>query len=293
MTTLVSRINKRLGPETVPLVAFLLFLVIAFGSATPRFLTTANFGSIAFQLPVLGLLTLAMLVPILSGGLNLAIIFTGKTCPGWTLAWILIEMGGPDAGIGALVLGIVAALLVGAAAGLGMGLVIAYTGAHPILVSLAMMIFLRGLGEFLTRGGDISGFPDTMNFIGHGTLLGIPMPFADLSRCRAALAHHAQAHAAWLFRLHDRLQHSGGRVFGIEHEAHAGADLHDFGSHLRGGGNRDGGPVQLGAGWARGSAAPGDGPGLLPRRSRSVWRIRPGWCPSHSPWSRCRCFRPG
>ena len=40
-----------------------------------------------------------------------------------------------------------------------MGVVIAYTGAHPILVSLSMMIFLRGLGEFLTRGGDISGFP--------------------------------------------------------------------------------------------------------------------------------------
>ena len=40
-----------------------------------------------------------------------------------------------------------------------MGLIIAFTGAHPILVSLSMMIFLRGLGEFLTRGGDISGFP--------------------------------------------------------------------------------------------------------------------------------------
>ena len=40
-----------------------------------------------------------------------------------------------------------------------MGLVIAYTRAHPILVSLSMMIFLRGLGEFLTRGGDVSGFP--------------------------------------------------------------------------------------------------------------------------------------
>ncbi len=39
-----------------------------------------------------------------------------------------------------------------------MGLVIAYLGAHPILASLAMGIFLRGVGEFLTRGGDISGF---------------------------------------------------------------------------------------------------------------------------------------
>ena len=57
-----------------------------------------------------------------------------------------------------------------------MGLVVAYVGAHPILVSLAMMIFLRGLGEFLTRGGDISGFPEYMNVLGHGSFLGIPVP---------------------------------------------------------------------------------------------------------------------
>jgi simple sugar transport system permease protein len=57
-----------------------------------------------------------------------------------------------------------------------MGAVVAYIGAHPILVSLAMMIFLRGLGEFLTRGGDISGFPEYMNVLGHGSLVGIPIP---------------------------------------------------------------------------------------------------------------------
>jgi len=129
----------------------------------------------AFQLPALGLLTLAMLVPILSGGLNLAIVYTANLS-GLTLAWTLIQFGGPDAGYGAFILGSTLALLVGAVAGLIMGLVVAYTGAHPILVSLAMMIFLRGLGEFLTRGGDISGFPEYMNVIGHGYIFGVPIP---------------------------------------------------------------------------------------------------------------------
>jgi simple sugar transport system permease protein len=55
--------------------------------------------------------------------------------------------------------------------------VIAYVGgAHPILVSLAMLIFLRGLGEFLTKGGDISGFPSYLHGVGHGYVLGIPVP---------------------------------------------------------------------------------------------------------------------
>ncbi len=69
-----------------------------------------------------------------------------------------------------------------------MGLVIALVGAHPILVSLSMMIFLRGLGEFLTRGGDISGFPTFLEPIGHGLILGIPVPLILFGL--AALAWH-------------------------------------------------------------------------------------------------------
>ena len=168
-------VRSTLGVETLPLIGFLILVVIVFAVLSPRFLTAANFGSMAFQLPVLGLLTLAMLVPILSGGLNLAIIYTANIS-GLTLAWVLKSYGLPDGSILIFFIGALAAIVVGASAGWLMGCVIAYTGAHPILVSLAMMIFLRGLGEFLTRGGDISGFPDYMNVIGHSSVIGIPVP---------------------------------------------------------------------------------------------------------------------
>ena len=171
----LDRLRAALGAETLPLLGFLLLVVAVFAVAEPRFLSAASFGSMASQLPALGLLTLAMLVPILSGGLNLAVVYTANLS-GLALAWTLIQFGGPEAGIGALALGIGLALLVGAASGLVMGLVVAYVGAHPILVSLAMMIFLRGLGEFLTRGGDISGFPDAMQALGQGSVLGLPVP---------------------------------------------------------------------------------------------------------------------
>lgn len=173
--TLKQRIDVALGRETLPLVGFLVLVVVLFSLATPLFLTAANLGSMAFQMPVLGLLTLAMMVPILSGGLNLAIIYTANLS-GLTLAAVLLAYGGPDAGPVAFVIGSLAALAVGALSGAVMGAVVAYVGAHPILVSLAMMIFLRGLGEFMTRGGDISGFPDYMNVLGHGHLLGLPVP---------------------------------------------------------------------------------------------------------------------
>lgn len=175
MVVLYRKLRDLIGGDVLGLSLFLVIVVVAFGLASPRFLTAANFSSIAFQLPTLGLLTLAMLIPILSGGLNLAITFTANIS-GLTLAWILHQYGGAEAGVGAFLLGSAAAITVGALAGLIMGLVIAYVGAHPILVSLAMMIFLRGLGEFLTRGGDISGFPDFIRPIGHGSWLGIPIP---------------------------------------------------------------------------------------------------------------------
>ena len=72
-------------------------------------------------------------------------------------------------------LGSLLALGVGTGTGLMMGLVIAYTDAHPILVSLSMMIFLRGLGEFLTRGADISGFPEFVRRSATGPVA-VPVP---------------------------------------------------------------------------------------------------------------------
>ncbi|RWP77632.1 ABC transporter permease [Mesorhizobium sp.] len=175
MTVLIDRARNALGPELAgPLAAFAVVMVV-FGIAAPNFLSRATFGSVAFQLPELGLLTLAMLLPILTGGLNLAITFTANMA-GLTLAWVLQCQGGVDAGIGAFVLGSVLAVAVGALSGLIMGLVIAYTKAHPILVSLSMMIFLRGLGEFLTRGGDVSGIPGFLARIGYSSIFGIPVP---------------------------------------------------------------------------------------------------------------------
>jgi simple sugar transport system permease protein len=175
MAGFYAKFDKTLGHGVLGLVGFLIVVATAFSFATPQFLTRANFDSIAFQLPELGLLTLAMLMPIISGGFNLAIIYTANIS-GLTLAWFLNQNGGVHASVLAFVLGSAAAVSVGALSGATMGFVIAYVGAHPILVSLAMSIFLRGLGEFLTKGGDISGFPDFLHGIGHGFIANVPVP---------------------------------------------------------------------------------------------------------------------
>jgi len=175
MSAIAERLGGWIGRDVAGLLGLFALTVIAFGLTTPQFLSAANFDSIGFQLPELGLLTLAMLAPILSGGINLAIIAQANLS-GLTLAWILNVNGATHAGVFAFVFGVAAALAVGASTGAAMGATVAYFGAHPILASLAMMIFLNGLGVYLTHGGDISGFPDFLGALGHGEILGAPVP---------------------------------------------------------------------------------------------------------------------
>ncbi len=184
MKAIAQKFNATFGADmTGPAIAFLAVMVI-FGLAANNFISSATFGSVAFQLPELGLLTLAMLLPLLTGGINLSVTFTANLS-GLAAAWVMQSHGGVDASPAAFLLGVLAALATGAAAGLMTGAAIAYTRAHPILVTLSMMIFLRGLGEFLTRGGDVSGFPSFIAPIGHGSIFGFPIPLLIFIACVA------------------------------------------------------------------------------------------------------------
>ncbi len=163
--------------DKIELSAMVLFLILSiafFGIIAPQFLSGGIFRSMAFQLPELGLLTLAMFIPIIAGGLNLAVTFTANIC-GLAAAFVvqkfMMELGAVAVPV-ALIIGMGTGLLIG----LATGAMVAYVGAHPILVTLGTMIFLRGLGELLTRGSDISGLTDSFKTLGHESILGVPIP---------------------------------------------------------------------------------------------------------------------
>ena len=123
----------------------LLFLgatAVLFAVIAPQTLSAAALGSIAFQLPQLGILTLAMFVPVISGGLNLAITYIANI--GGLLAAVILTQVSQDAGFGAGILAFAAALLAGGLIGALIGLMVAWFDAHPILVTLGAMILLKG-----------------------------------------------------------------------------------------------------------------------------------------------------
>ena len=83
-------------PTVTMLGALILLVAIVFSALAPsNFLSGDTLRAIAFQMPELGILALAMMIPLMSGGLNLAIIATANLSA-LVMAAILTKMLGPD-----------------------------------------------------------------------------------------------------------------------------------------------------------------------------------------------------
>ena len=148
-----------------------------------QFATFGTLQSMMFQMPELGLLALAMVIPLISGGLNLAIIATSNQCA-LTMAYTLKALAPAGASGSTIALAIMAALAAGLVLALLIGLVtgflVANMGVHPILVTLGTMSLVNGVSIWLTRGTVIAGMPEPFLVIGNGIVLGVPIPFVIL-----------------------------------------------------------------------------------------------------------------
>ena len=164
------------------LLALLALLVAFFSLVEPTtFPRGTTLQALMFQVPELGLLSLAMAIPLISGGINLAIIATANLS-GLLMAWILIAVMPPEV-VGAelawwLLLALVAGLVLCAIVGLVTGLLVAVVGVHPILVTLGTMTLLHGISIYFTRGRTLSGFPEPLIVVANETIFGIPISFA-------------------------------------------------------------------------------------------------------------------
>lgn len=154
----------------------------------------------AGQFPEIGILSLAMMLSMLTGGIDLSVVSVAN------LAAILASTalhalapetaGGGQAGIGSL-LAACLALLVGAAAGLCNGLLVARVGIAPILATLGTMSLFAGLSTVITGGTTVFGVP-AFATLGSASPWGIPLPLlvfvllaglVSLALARTAFGH--------------------------------------------------------------------------------------------------------
>ena len=166
--------------QTLLLLGVFVVLVIFFGITENNFLSNRSISTMAFQVPEIGILTLAMMIPTLTGGINLSINATSNlsaVLAGLFLVKIVPQNTSPDQMVLFVALALVIALLVGVITGIVNGLLVGYVGVPPILATLATMTFFTGISTGLTKGATVTGFPDQLAVIGSQSVLGIPIPF--------------------------------------------------------------------------------------------------------------------
>jgi len=144
-----------------------------------KFLTLSNFQSMASQIPEFGLLSIAIMLAMLTGGIDLSIVSIANLA-GVCAALILTKSSFPQLGgyeeVFKIILAMSSAILISLLCGLINGLLIAYIKVTAILATLGTMSIFSGIAIVVTKGYGIQGFPEKFLFIGSGTIFDIPMP---------------------------------------------------------------------------------------------------------------------
>lgn len=154
------------------------------------FLSLDSFSSMAFQFPEFGIFALAMMIAMISGGIDLSIVGIANLSS-ILAAMIMVNLLPPDASpaesLLVIALAILAALLAGLLCGLVNGIAIAKVGIPPILVTLGTMQLFMGLAIVITKGRAIVGLPELFSAIGNGSLWIVPVPLLIFVVCIAAV----------------------------------------------------------------------------------------------------------
>ncbi|OOF42109.1 sugar ABC transporter permease [Rodentibacter rarus] len=153
---------------------FLLFVIAIsiFSILIPDiFWSIANFQSIASQIAVLGILTLAMAIPMLTSGINLSIIATMNACA-LIIAYFLTKQDSASYLLVGLLLSVLCAFIIGVLN----GVLISLIRVSPILATLGTMTLINGLNILMTDGSTIANFPASFLSISSTTFFLIPLP---------------------------------------------------------------------------------------------------------------------
>jgi simple sugar transport system permease protein len=155
------------------------------------FFTADNMSSMAFQFPEFGLLAIAIMITMLTGGIDLSIVGIANFS-GILAALVLTKMIPPEASTSTVtlycLLAVGVSLVTGVVCGLLNGFFIAKVGIPPILATLGTMQLYTGIAIVITQGAAIYGLPDLINYMGNGSLWVFPVPFLIFAVFAAAFA---------------------------------------------------------------------------------------------------------
>jgi len=156
----------------------LIGVLTLFSFLTPTYLTPGNFLNILFHAAVLGIMVIAESFCLITANFDLSIESTLALCA-LIGAWLTVRPGPPDNGVGWMVnpwLAIAALLATGVFIGWFNGTMITRFKMNNFVVTLSMLLTLRGVMHLLPAGNTVYGTTMPYNFLGQSTIAGIPLP---------------------------------------------------------------------------------------------------------------------
>ena len=171
-------------------IMIIIFAVISF-FLKDKFLSLRNFQSISSQIPEFGLLAIAVMLAMLTGGIDLSVVSTSNLS-GVVAAIILtsfVTEGSSGMQIALVIaLAILAIIVVSSICGLINGGLIAYIGVPAIIATLGTGGLYLGIALVITEGHSVFGFPEQFLYIGSGTPFNIPVPLIIFVICVLIIA---------------------------------------------------------------------------------------------------------
>ena len=175
-----SLLKRLTSLQSVWILGVLLIIVVFFSvAAGNKFLSTSNFSLISQNIAVWAVLGVGMTFVIITSGIDLSIgsvlVFSSVVA-----AKVMESIGGDSWGVAGV--GILAALVTGAAWGVLNGFLVAKAKIPALIVTLGSLSVALGLAQVLTGGVDIRSVPGALtDFNTYTKILGIPaLPFVAL-----------------------------------------------------------------------------------------------------------------
>lgn len=150
------------------LFAFYVVLCIIFSVLSPFFLTFRNFSNIASNMAYIGIMSAAQTSLIIGGVMDLSVGASAQLAG--VLVGILYGRGWN------IWLAVFLALLVGVAIGTVNAVSVTRIGINSFIATLGMLNVAEGIALVLTGGLTVSILVTEFQFIGMGTILGVPFP---------------------------------------------------------------------------------------------------------------------
>ncbi|PID56422.1 ABC transporter permease [candidate division KSB3 bacterium] len=173
---LLNRDRNLVQLFVIAVVVFVLMSVLNPG----KFLTLRNFESMSFQFPEFGILAIAMMISMLTGGIDLSVVGIANFA-GILAALLLTNWIPEDASHGLIAayifMAILVAIITGITCGLLNGFLIAWAEIPPILATLGTMQLFTGVSIVITKGYAVTTYPEQFLYLGNGLLGIFPLPF--------------------------------------------------------------------------------------------------------------------